>query len=182
MQTENIAVSLEELHATHASAEALSEANQFRTVPTNYYRIQGTKYTAERSAKNNRLTLNLKADVYKEDKRVGNVGFFVSPEIGRTAAGKLDREFRLYNQLSRVLFPELKTDAELAGVTVAQMVERFTQYPVGAYITETFSSEPNPLDGKKTYMDAKTDDDAKKYRELGWKPSNYVQSIGKLKA
>lgn len=178
---ENIAVSLEELHAAYAATEALAEANQFRTVPTNYYRIQGTKFTAERNAKTNRLTLNLKADVYKEDKRTGNVGFFVSPEVGRTSAGRLDREFRLYNQLARVLFPEHKTDAELAAISVATLLERFTQYPVGAYITETFSSEPNPLDGKKTYMDAKTDEDAKKYRELGWKPANYVQSIGKLK-
>lgn len=176
-----IPVSLEELHTAKASQSALAEANAFKTVPTNYYKIQGTKYDAYRNPKNNRLTLNVKADVYKEDQRVGSVGFFISNEVGRTSAGKLDREFRLYTQLSRVLFPEFKTDAELAEVTVPQLMDRFTSYPVGAYITETFSSEPGALDGKKTYMDAKTDVEAKSYREAGWKAANYVQSVGKLK-
>ena len=60
-----IPVSLEELHSTHASAQALAEANAFRTVPTNYYKLQGTKYDASRNARTNRLTLNCKADVYK---------------------------------------------------------------------------------------------------------------------
>lgn len=179
--SENIPVSLEELHSAKASASALSEANSFRTVPTNYYRLQGTKYDASRNARTNRLTLAAKADAYKEDKRLGSVGFFISPEVGRTSAGKLDREFRLFNQLARVLFPEYKTDIELAQVDAAQLMERFTQYPCGAYITETFASEPDGLTGKKQYFDAKTEAEAKEYREKGWKAANYVQSVGKVK-
>jgi hypothetical protein len=48
------------------------------------------------------------------------------------------------------------------------------------FVTETFASEPDSM-GKKSYVDAKTDDEAKSLREKGWKPSNYVQSIGKVK-
>lgn len=177
--SENTPVSLEELFNETASVAALAEANAFRTVPTNYYKLQGTKFDGSRNAKG-RLTISCKADVHKEDKRVGSVSFYVSSEVGRTSAGKLDREFRLYNQLARVLYPEYKTDAEIGSVKVGELMQRFTSYPVGAYITETFASEPG-IDGKKSYFDAKTDAEAKEYREKGWKPSNYVQSIGKVK-
>lgn len=178
--SENTPVSLEELFNESASASALAEANAFRTVPTNYYKLQGVKFDASRNAKG-RLTVSCKADVYKEDKRMGMVSFYISNEVGRTSAGKLDREFRLYNQMARVLYPEYKTDAELATVKVGELMQRFQSYPVGAYITETFASEPNALDGKKSYFDAKTEAEAKDYREKGWKPANYVQSIGKVK-
>lgn len=178
--SENTPVSLEELFNETASAAALAEANAFRTVPTNYYKIQGTKYDASRNAKG-RLIISCKADAYKEDKKLGNVSFYISNEVGRTSAGKLDREFRLYNQMARVLYPEYKTDQELAAVKVGELLQRFTQYPIGAYVTETFASPDVGIDGKKSYFDAKTDAEAKEYREKGWKANNYVQSIGKLK-
>jgi len=179
-------VSMEELFNTHTTAQALSEANAFKTVPTNYYKLQGTKGEAKRSAMstefpNGRLTLNLRGDVYKDDKRVGSVGFFVSPDVKRTDKGKLDREIRLYNQIMRALYPEIKTDAELAQINAGEMVARFTQYPIGAFVTETFASDPDPGTGKKSYQDAKTDTEATELRTRGWKPANYVQSIGRVK-
>ena len=185
MPTEATPVSLEELFTVRASAQALAEANAFRTVPTNYYKAQGTKYDAKRGpAKegfpNGRLSINAKADLYKDDKRVGSVGFFISPDVGRTSSGKLDREFRLYNQLARTLYPEIKSDAELAAIPTAELLSRFEQFPIGMFVTETFSSEPDIM-GKKSYVDAKTDEEAKSLREKGWKPANYVQSIGKVK-
>lgn len=173
-------VSLEELHSATASAAALAEANSFRTIPTNYYKLQGTKYDAGRNAKG-RLIIACRADASKEDKKLGSVSFYISNEVGRTSAGKLDREFRLYNQLARVLYPEFTNDQELAAVSVDELLSRFLQYPVGGFITETFSSQPDAMTGKKSYFDAKTDAEAREYREKGWKPSNYVQSIGKVK-
>ena len=178
--SESTPVSLEELFNETASAAALAEANAFRTVPTNYYKLQGTKFDASRNARG-RLTISCKADVYKEDKKVGSVSFYISNEVQRTSAGKLDREFRLYNQMARVLYPEYKTDAELATVKVGELLQRFQSFPIGAYITETFSSPDAGLDGKKSYFDAKTEAEAKEYREKGWKANNYVQSIGKVK-
>lgn len=173
-------VSLEELFNETASASALAEANAFRTVPTNYYKIQGTSFSANRNAKG-RLVINCKADVLKEDKKVGTVSFYVSSEAGRTSTGRLDREFRLYSQMVRVLYPDIKDEAQLAQLKVGDVLQKFTTYPVGAFITETFASDPSPIDGKKTYFDAKTEAEAKEYREKGWKASNYVQSIGKVK-
>lgn len=183
---EAVSISPEELFATRATAAALAEANAFRTVPTNYYKAQGTKYDAKRGQATEqhpkgRLTINAKADVYKEDKKIGSVSFFISNEVGRTRNGKLDREFRLYNQLARALYPELKNDTDLANISVGELMERFTQYPVGMFVTETFASEPDSLTGVKSYVDAKTDAEAKELRERGWKPANYVQSIGKVK-
>lgn len=180
MSEQNTPVSLEELHSVTASAAALAEAQSFPTVPTNYYKLQGLKYDASRNAAG-RLIIACKADAIKEDKRAGSASFYISNEIKRTASGKLDREFRLYNQLCRVLFPEYVNDTDLAKVKVGELLERFLQYPIGAYITETFSSEPDGVSGKKSYFDAKTEAEAKEYREKGWKPRNYVQSIGKVK-
>ena len=183
---ESTPVSPEELFATRATVQALAEANAFKTVPTAFYKAQGTKHDGKRGPSTEaypqgRLTINLKADLYREDKRIGSVGFFISPEVGRTRNGKLDREIRLYNQLARSLYPEIKSDAELAGISAGELLERFTQYPIGMFVTETFASEPDQLTGSKTYRDAKTDSEAKELRELGWKPANYVQSIGKVK-
>lgn len=183
---ESIAVSPEELFNARASAQSLAEANAFKTVPTNYYKAQGKKFTAKRGAAttqhpNGRMTVNCSADLYKDDKKVGSVNFFVSHEMGRTGSNKPDREFRLYNQLSRVLYPELKTDAELAEVNALDLMQRFEQYPIGLFVTETFSGEPDQVTGKKPYRDAKTEDEAKQLRGLGWKANNYVQSIGKVK-
>jgi hypothetical protein len=180
------AVSLEELHVTRASAAALAEANAFPTVATNYYKAQGVKYDAKRGQATEqhptgRLSVMAKADLYREDKRIGGVSLFVSPEIGRTRNGKLDREFRLYNQLARALYPEIKDDQELAAIDVASLMDRFAQYPIGMFVTETFASEPDAITGKKTYIDAKTDVEAKELREKGWKAANYVQSVGKVK-
>lgn len=180
-------LSMEELFATRADAAALAEANAFRTVPTNYYKAQGTKHDAKRGPATEqhpkgRISINAKADLYREDKRVGGISLFISPDVGRTRNGKLDREFRLYNQLARALYPEIKSDAELASVNSGELLGRFEQYPVGMFVTETFASDPDSLSGKKTYIDAKTDDEAKQLRERGWKPANYVQSVGKVKS
>lgn len=179
-------VSMEELFATHASAQALNEANAFKTVPTNYYKMMGTKGDAKRGAPSEqfphgRLTINLRGSVTKDDKALGSVGFFVSPELGRTATGKLDREIRLYNQLLRALYPELKNDNDLATISAGDAINRFTQYPIGAFITETFASDPDIQTGKKSYQDAKTDEEATELRKRGWKAANYVQSLGRVK-
>jgi hypothetical protein len=180
MDDNSQAISFEELHSLYAAASALSEANAFRTVPTNYYKVQGVKHSAKRNDKG-RVVINANADLYTNEKRVGQISVFLSPELGRTNSGKIDREFRLYAQLVRTLYPEVKGDAELGHVSVADVLGRFTQYPVGMFITETFASEPDGITGKKTYQDAKTADEAKALREKGWKAANYVQSIGKLK-
>jgi hypothetical protein len=186
MPYEATEVSQEELHALRASAASLAEANAFKTVPTNYYKAQGTKHEAKKgpateSHPQGRISFNGKADLYREDKRIGGVSLFVSPQVGRTRNGKLDREFRLYNQLARALYPEIKADTELAALDPVDVMDRFTQYPVGMFVTETFASEPDSLSGSKTYIDAKTDEEAKSLREKGWKPANYVQSVGKVK-
>jgi hypothetical protein len=180
------AVSQEELFATRASAAALAEANAFRTVPTNYYKAQGMKHDAKRNAgtdafPSGRLIINAKVDLFREESRVGTISIFISPEVGRTRTGKMDREFRLYNQLVRALHPGVKDETVLAAVTTGDLLTRFEQYPVGMFVTETFASEPDQVTGAKTYIDAKTDTEAKELREKGWKAANYVQSIGKLK-
>lgn len=180
------AISMEELFTTYAAASALAEANAFRTVPTNYYKAQGLKYDAKRNAANTnfpqgRIIINAKVDLLREEKRAGTISLFLSPEVGRAKNGKLDREFRLYNQLARALYPHVKDDVELAKVNTGELLERFTQYPVGMFVTETFASEPDGLTGAKTYQDAKNDTEAKELREKGWKAANYVQSIGKIK-
>lgn len=184
--SENIPVSFEELHSTYAQASALAEANAFRTVPTNYYKAQGIKAEAVRKPSDEqfpqgRIIINGKVELFREDKRVGTMGIFLSPNPGRTKTGKFDREFRLYNQLVRALYPDLKSDQDLAAVPASDLLERFQQYPVGMFVTETFASEPDGLTGAKTYQDAKSDEEAKMLRERGWKPNNYVQSIGKFK-
>jgi len=181
---ESIPISPEELFAIKASADAVAEANAFRTVPTNFYKIQGTKFSGYKNEPTpahpeGRRIINCKAEVFQDSKRLLTIGFFISPDEGRTKSHKLDREFRLYNQLANALFPDMKGNVG-SMVDAGALLERFTQYPVGAFITETFSSDPGP-DGKRTYKDAKTDEEAIELRKLGWKPNNYVQSVGKVK-
>jgi hypothetical protein len=171
---------MEELFSAHAEVSALAEANAFRTVPTNYYKAQGTKHEAKRNGVG-RLSINAKADLFREDKRIGTISVFLSPEVGRTKTGRLDNEFRLYSQLARSLYPEIKDDASLSQISAGDLMTRFEQYPVGMFVTETFQTDIDPITGKKTYFDAKTDDEAKGYRQQGLKPANYVKSIGKYK-
>lgn len=181
------ALSQEDLFSTYASASALAEANAFRTVPTNYYKAVGVKHDAKLSGPteqfpNGRVIINARVELSREDKKAGSISMFLSPAVGRTKTGKLDREFRLYNQLVRALYPEITNEAEFAGISTGALLERFTQYPVGMFVTETFASEPDGISGAKTYLDAKTDAEAAELRKKGWKANNYVQSVGKFKS
>lgn len=181
-------LSQEELFSQEASAAAIAEATAFKTVPTGSYQIKLAKFVGKQDAPTDqfpkgRIRAQLTCNVLDaEGKKQGSITFSISREIGRVAStGKLDRLSKMDGQLMKALFPDVKNDADLAKISWAEVFSRFEQYPVQAFITETFSTDIDPLTGARSYFDAKTPEEAKAYRERGLKANNNIQSIGRVK-
>lgn len=172
---------LEQFFTVRAQANEFGEANAYPTVAGGYYKFQAKGYENATKQGEARLSVKIKGDLFKDEKRIGSVNVYMSPQMERGTTGKPDRSFKLYTQFVRQLFPELKTDLEYAEVDLGTLLQRVVQFPVGAKVTETFKSPSvDPATGKYSYKDALSQDEAKALRTEGWKANNYVQAIGKV--
>jgi hypothetical protein len=183
-----------------ADASAMAEAARIRTVPTGSYQLQVTKregryfelktgdygafwsavFTDEGTPVNPdwRKGVRLYASVINsEGKKLRSVNIDASWEAKRDAkTGEFDKLFRRWEQLTRALFPNLKPE-ERSAKSTGEVLNAASQYPMGAYITESYQTVA--IDGTKRWVTAKTDEEAKTFREAGYKADNFVVSINK---
>ena len=183
-----------------ADASAMAEASRFKTVPTGTYKLQVTKregrYYELKAGRNGefwsavfgettevnpnwRKGVKLTASVLgEEDKKLATTNIEASWEAKRDPSnGKLDKLFNKWEQLTRALYPNLKPE-ERAQKSTGDVLQGVSQYPVKAYITESFQIPG--VDGSMRWTTPKNDEEAKTFREAGYKVSNFVVNISKI--
>ena len=170
-------VSPEELFNIRASKEATNEANAYPTIQTGSYHLQIKKWDAKRY-EDQRLIIRVTAEASQENIKKGTINFSISPELKRTSTGKPDKAFKLYAALQSITYPESKNGGE--NPTVPEVMSRAESFAIKAFVTETFKGDIDTITGYPAWLDAKTPEMAKEYREKGYKASNFVQSLGKV--
>ena len=172
-------VSMEELFSQYAAETAIQEASRFATVATDKYPIQITK--AEGRKYPERTVAHFQADVLSTDgsnKKRATVFFDASWIEKRTEKGDQDRHFRLWNQISRAVYPEL-TDTQRAAKSVAETMEMASKYPLLAYITESYEVPDAKGPGRSGWLTPKNDEERARFKSAGYKARNLVQSVSK---
>lgn len=183
-----------------AEASAMAEASRFKTVPTGSYQAQITKregrYYELKPGKNGeywsvvfsdttdvkpewRKGVQLTADLSNgTGKKLSTIRIEASWESKRDPkTGKLDKLFTRWDQLTRAMFPNLKSkDGETK--TSGEVLGMLAQYPVKVYITESF--QVPAVDGSTKWVSPTNEEEIKTYREAGYEVRNFVQSVGKL--
>lgn len=196
-----ITFNIEESFNEFADASAMAEAARFKTVPTGSYNLEITKregrYYELKQSKNGgefwaavfsdttevkpewRKGVKLTANVSNgTGKKLAMVNIEASWEAKRDPqSGKLDRLFNKWEQLTRALFPNLKAE-ERAAKSTGEVFQAVSQYPVKAYITESF--QVPAVDGSSKWTTPANDEEAKTFREAGYKVANFVQTISKV--
>lgn len=183
-----------------ADASAMAEASRFKTVPTGTYQLQVTKregrYYELKAGRNGefwsgvftdttdvnpqwRKGVKLSASVLNEEgKKLATTNIEASWEAKRDPqSGKLDKLFNKWEQLTRALYPNLKPE-ERAAKSTGDVLNALSQYPVKAYITESF--QVPGVDGSTKWTTPKSDEEAKTFREAGYKVANFVVNISKV--
>lgn len=173
----------EEAFEKRAEAAQFKEASEYPTIATGDYKVQGDSSEAfvDKDTRvlavypSGRVILKLKGTAFIGSDRKGKISATVSPDMASGVGVKPDQKFRQWTQLVKVLFPDV-APAELSAVTVSQVMDRWTKYPVGMYITQTFS-EPTGVDNKKNWFDAKTPEEVAEHRAAGRSANNFVKNI-----
>lgn len=183
-----------------ADSSAMAEASRFKTVPTGSYQLQVTKregrYYELKAGRNGEFWSGVFSDATEvnpdwrkgvkltaavtngEGKKLSTVNIEASWEAKRDPqSGKLDKLFNKWEQLTRALYPNLKAE-ERAQKSTGDVLQALNQFPVKAYITETF--QVPAVDGSNKWITPATDEEAKQYREAGYKVANFVVNISKV--
>ena len=191
---------VEEYFSNFASASAMAEASRFKTIPTGSYTAQVTKregrYFEEKDSKNGgkywsavfsdsaevnpnwRKGVQVTADVSNGDgKKLSTIRIEASWEDKRDARGKLDQLFTRWDQLTRAMFPGLKSK-EGEQKSTGEVLTALTQYPIKVFVTESFKVPA--MDGSTKWTSAQNEEQAKQFREAGYEVRNFVQSVSKL--
>ena len=133
------------LFTRHAEAEAVKEANAFRTLPSGTYRLTTKKIEyrvgSPQSPWPDAELLHLQVDAVSPDRR-GVLFFDISYQTLRRPDGSLDKPTKLWGQYEKALGVEGKNAGEVA--------EAITLYPVDAYVTESFRLPEGGWDTPKT--------------------------------
>jgi hypothetical protein len=183
-----------------ASSSAMAEASRFKTIPTGSYTAQVSKregrYFEEKDSKNGgkywsavfsdsaevnpswRKGVQVTADVSNaEGKKLSTIRIEASWEDRRDAKGRLDQLFTRWDQLTRAMFPGLKSkDGEQKST--GEVLTALSQYPIKVYVTESFKVPA--IDGSTKWKTAENEEVAKEYRAAGYEVRNFVQSVGKV--
>lgn len=180
-----------------ADKSAMEEAARVRTIPTGTYLVQAVKHEGayyeqtpegywkrvftEGDADVNpewRKGVRFNGKVYKAeepDKSLGYLNIEASWEAKRDAkTGEYDKLFKRWEQLSRALFPG---DKDYASKPIGEVVGAIKMFPVKVRVTEAFQSVA--IDGSKSWVYADTPEQAKGYREAGYKATNFIMAISK---
>ena len=169
---------LEEYFNEFADAGAMAEASRFRTLPTGSYPIQIKKHEGTKFNGSDRLIVHFTADALNENGKKAATVFFNATWIPeKNDKGELDRVFKLWEQLTRALFPELKAE-ERSKKSVGEVINAAMSYPVKAYITESYHVPA--IDGSKKWTTPRTAEEVVQYKTAGYEARNYVQNIGRV--
>lgn len=173
------AIEIEQYFEEFASASALAEAGAFPTVEEGKYRLQVTKYDGKQFDNDPRPYAHLTIAVQDEQglKKQATVFTDITWIAGRDGAGKLDRGFRLYEQLTRALYPGT-TAEDRSTKDVGTVLNDAIQYPVSGYVTERFRVPQ--ADGTMRWTSVKSQDEKLQYRTAGHKVANFVANFAPL--
>lgn len=178
-------LSPEEMFEKRAQAAQFKEASEYPTIATGDYKVTGDSGEAflDKDPRvlvaypTGRVILKLKGTAYIGEDRKGKVSCTISPDMAQGVGVRPDQKFRQWCQLVKVLFPDVAA-ADQSQVNVSQVIERWTKYPVGMYITQTFSEPiPGDPDGKKRWFDARTPEEVAEHRAAARSANNFVKNI-----
>ena len=169
---------IEERFNEFASASASAEASAFPTVETNPYRLQVTKYEGKEF--NDHPYAHLTVSVQNEDgsRKLATVFADITWVEKRYPDGKLIKEFKLYDQLTRALYPDLTVE-QRTQKDLGQVLADATAYPVSGFVTEKFQTID--AEGKKKWVSPKTADEKVGYRSKGFKAGNFIANFSQLR-
>ena len=188
-----------------ADSSAMAEATRFKTIPTGRYKAQVTKHEglyfklnttkdgsreywgavfqdgeatdSEKAAW--RKGVKVSADVMNDDgKKLSTVRIEASWEDKRDPkTGKLDQLFTRWEQLTRAMFPNLKSkDGERKST--GEVLQALSQYPIMVTLSESFKVvQP---DGSTKWNSPSDPDTIKDYRAAGYEVKNFIQGVGKV--
>lgn len=175
----------EEQFAARAEKQAIQEANEYPTLATGEYTINGTGADAFSDQKVNigtveapkfRRIVKLKGDAFQNGQRKGKHTLTVSPDVVRKGINsKQDAKFRFWATLVRILFPDVKKE-EHDTISIGDLIARWKQYPVGMMIEQTFKEEVAGSNQPNWYV-ATTPEQVKEYREKGFSAINITRSV-----
>ena len=158
------------LFEKHAEAEAVKEANAFRTLPSGSYRFTTRKLEyrigAEQGPWPGAELIHLQVDALQQGTdtpRKGVLFFDITYQTLRRADdGKLDSPSRLWGNYEKAL--------GVLGKSAGEVVEAITLYPVDAYVTETFKTPAG-------YRTPKTPEERAEFERAGYEARNFVQNV-----
>jgi len=130
-------IAVEELFNEYADAATLREGTRPTTVPTDGYILQAKSFEGRENANDGRRSVRIRANIIKEDARIGTVWFNASWQVRRTGVGKLDRDSRTWSQLAMAVFPSI-VESEVADKSVGEVLDMVMKFPINAYVTEAF--------------------------------------------
>lgn len=168
---------IEQAFNEYASATALAEAGRYKTLPTSEYTIQIVKIEGKKFPGEDRPLAHATAQVLIDGVKRGTVFFDMSWVEKRNASGKLDGAFNKYAQAAKAMFPELSPE-ERASKPVGEVLKMVQQYPLRAYITESYRVPQS--DGSLKWTTPRTEEEATALRTTGAEVRNFVQNLGKV--
>lgn len=168
-------INIEEYFDQYAEASALAEASAFPTVVTGPYRVQVTKYAGKKFPNDPRPFATLYVTIQDEagSRKLSSAFADVSWLMGRDQGGRPDRGFKLWNEMTRALYPDLNAE-ERAKKDVGTVLKDVQTYPMQAFVLEKFKV------GEK-WVTAKTTEEAAQYRSAGSRVINTVANFSRLR-
>lgn len=164
---------IEVLFQQRTPATEVAEAARFRTLKTGPYLLTPEQaefqLAGEKSPWPGRQIVHIRVQATEGGESRGRMFFDASPESRRDAKGELDRPAKLWRQLISVYQMGDKSDGDVYTTLTTQ------KWPFNGYVTEAFRK---PEGG---WVSARTEADRKEYLEAGYEPSNFVQTISKVK-
>ena len=153
------------LFTKHAEAEAVKEANAYRTLPSGTYRLSTQKIEYRlglpQSPWPGAELIHIQAKAQGVE-RTGTLFFDISYQTLRREDGRLDSPTRLWGQYEKAL--------GVQGKNAGDVVEAITRYPVDAFVTESFQTPEG-------YRTPKTPADHAAYVNAGYEARNFVQNV-----
>lgn len=177
MREDVTTVDLEQYFNAFADSGAMTEAGAFPTVGAGVYRLQVTKQ--EGRLKGERPIVHLTVSVQDDmgTRKLSTLFTDVAWIHSRNAEGKLDYEFKRYEQLTKALYPE-RSAVERAATSLGEVLSNALKYPIKGFVTERFKT-PDGSGGVK-WVNANNVEEAASYRKMGYPSMNGVANFSKF--
>lgn len=167
-------IDLEAYFDESAAPGSFEEARAFPTVSPGVYRLQVTRSEGKAVAERPTAVLYITVTDEMGQRKLASTRTDISWVPQRNAEGKLDQMYKRYEQLVRALYPE-RSDAERERMKLREILDDTVKFPLKGYVTEKFRV-PQP-DGGIRWLSAKTPDEAKEFRQAGYRVINGVANF-----